>query len=223
MELLVENHHWQTFRLELPGVEGSLLISSKPVAFPLPHTELAKIFGIDHRLNRFEGQSPVQYAAYVTLKYGSEEPDPADILRRVFAPVSGKRRGFNPRRFRHQQRQDGTIHLRHVYLFKQAVGELQSVTLPLEAIVNARQSLARDSERDGECVRINPNFSGGYQYLHYKQDGTLLFTRMPVLKKPGLALLLSKRVVNTIIASYALALVGPHREWLATLAKPPAP
>jgi hypothetical protein len=46
---------------------------------------------------------------------------------------------------------------------------------------------------------------------------------MPVLKKPGLALLLSKRVVNTIIASYALALVGPHREWLATLAKPPAP
>lgn len=215
MELLVENEN--VYAIELPGVVGAqLIITNQQEPRPLPHADLQRILGGDQRLQRFGGKSVGLYTGKIVLWYGTEEPDLADILNRIGTP--------NPERLRRQMKylyeKKKSLQIRHLYLFGKLVGQLKSITIPLQGIIAARRlSRTEGGSREGHLC-ISNNEVTGKQYLHYGQDGTLLFVQMPTLKEPGLALLLSERVVNTIIASYALTLVGPHRKWLEDLAKP---
>lgn len=205
------------FPFQLPGLERVKLVITHVVAVrnKLPYKILEEIFGGDERLQQFNGKDVGPYHARIHLFYGSEEAEICDIEERIFGHTPEQERKFrtNIRQLADERR----MKLRALYCHTPLQGEVTEIVIPvLQILAGRRLSKGQNEKSPKGSFAIKKK--GGNEYLHYGEDGTLLFVRMPTPgESDGLALLLSKYVVNTIIASYALALVGPHRKWVEAL------
>ncbi len=203
-----EQGSWPIFPL-LPGINGELHVSDTPRKnLTIPLWQVKTVLNRE-QLARCEGKPVQQRMAYLRLRYGKAHLINHETAKSVLVPRLSSRR---PGRLHHSV--IGSIHREETIPYwveptTRIDGDRVSLRedLPIPAMIACVQLASTSQAKNGHIA-----IEESRRFLHWQAGGwSLVYTRRPSEDAPGVIILLSRHLVMNVIASYALALIGPHR------------